>query len=108
MMASVDELALRQNAATGATLLDEHVPGWQWKINLHSLDVSDPARCIGGQVGWETTKSILDHHKALMSDVGMFRLNGDLWDDETYVIEYGILQDQWTCEITRRRDGKSE
>jgi hypothetical protein len=106
MLPEVDELALRQNTQRGADLLDEHITGWQWRINPLSLDVSDPQHCIGGQIGWEETKSILNHHHLLMSDVGMFRLNGnELWDDETYVLEYGILKDQWLQEIKRRRDG---
>lgn len=107
MIPSVDEAGLRMNAIKGADLLDDHITGWEWKVNLHTLDVSDTVRCIGGQLGWETTKSILVHQRLQLSDVGMFRLNGQLWDDETYVIEYGILQDQWEREITRRRDGTS-
>ena len=105
---SVDELALRQNAVRGAELLDDHIPEWQWQVNPHSFDVRDSTKCIGGQVGWEKVKSILNHHQMVLSDAGMFRLvsySGDPNWEETYTLEYGILQDQWMIELQRRRNG---
>lgn len=48
------ELTIEQRVAAGAAWLDENRPGWLDRIFLNSLDVSDCALCVLGQVygGW--------------------------------------------------------
>jgi hypothetical protein len=36
--------------ARGVELLDEKVPGWRERIDPNALDMSDPARCVMGQI----------------------------------------------------------
>lgn len=38
------------NVARGAAWLDENFPGWERRVDLSILDISDPALCICGQV----------------------------------------------------------
>jgi len=35
--------------SAGAAWLDEHRPGWWQRINLETLDLGDPCRCVLGQ-----------------------------------------------------------
>lgn len=39
--------------AAGAEWLDEHEPGWEGRIDLAKLDLSDSCRCVLGQVAPE-------------------------------------------------------
>ena len=43
-------------AANGAALLDERRPGWLWDIDLSRLMLSDPCRCVLGQLWAEETE----------------------------------------------------
>lgn len=36
--------------ARGMALLDERMPGWEHNIDLGSLDVGSPSRCVVGQL----------------------------------------------------------
>lgn len=52
--------------ANGAQLLDEKIPGWYRRIDLRTLDLSNPQRCICGQLAggannwdWEVTTRFL-------------------------------------------------
>ncbi len=42
--------------ARGVALLDEKVPGWRERIDIETLDIESPQRCIVGQPcgGYET------------------------------------------------------
>ena len=42
---------IKKRVARGAALLDEKRPGWEAMIDLSSLDISDPYKCILGQSG---------------------------------------------------------
>lgn len=43
-------MTIQERVANGAALLDEKKPGWRDKINLEELDISDPSRCVVGQL----------------------------------------------------------
>ena len=109
----VDELRLRENASRGAAILDEEVSEWHWEVKLTDLDMKDPTKCIAGQIGWERMRQITTRLQVLPSELGLVRLqyNSPNYDwEDTYLEEYGILKDQWECEIRRRRqvDGTRE
>jgi hypothetical protein len=107
ILSSVDELQLRENASRGAGIFDEEISEWYWEISLEKLEMSDPPVCIAGQIGWYRVRAIMDRRQILPSEMGLVRLNfgstHNRWEEE-YLEEYGILKDQWECEIRRRRD----
>jgi hypothetical protein len=41
---------IEQRVAAGAALLDRVVPGWASRVNVETLAMWDPSRCIIGQV----------------------------------------------------------
>ena len=42
-------MKLPKNVERGAELLDREVPGWEGKIDLETLDLASPDRCVLGQ-----------------------------------------------------------
>jgi hypothetical protein len=105
----VDEIATREHAIAGAQMLDDEVSEWYMEVNLDNLVMADATRCIGAFIGWDRMKSILRRREISGVDVGLVRasyyrmgITDGGWD--AYTEEYGILQDQWICEINRRRE----
>lgn len=41
---------MRERVARGARLLDQRAPGWWHRVSVLDLDISDPAKCVLGQV----------------------------------------------------------
>lgn len=48
-------LTIPERVAQGAAWLDEHYPGWERHIDLTRLDLSDPCRCVLGQLALAIT-----------------------------------------------------
>lgn len=44
------KLSVRKRVENGARWLDENFPGWEDRINIDTLDLSNGQRCICGQV----------------------------------------------------------
>ncbi len=76
-----------ERVAAGAQLLDEKIPGWYKRINLDTLNLSNPTNCICGQLSdignWETVLSFL----------------GEGPDREAFVMEHGFCADYATHEL---------
>lgn len=51
---------LAERVAAGATWLDEHVPGWEHRIDLAKLNLSDTCLCVLGQVFEERAAAAWD------------------------------------------------
>lgn len=45
------DMTLEARVERGAALLDREMPGWWERIDVVRLDVREPCRCIGGQLG---------------------------------------------------------
>lgn len=50
MDAMTETMTIAERVAAGAALLDEHVPGWDRRINLVLLDLPDTCNCVLGQL----------------------------------------------------------
>lgn len=66
--------------ARGMALLDEKVPGWRKRIDLSTLDLSDPSFCIAGQLNcWNLVGSDAYH----------------AFDVPDITFDYAVLDDAW-------------
>jgi len=84
----------------GAALLDDKVPGWQDKIDLATLDMSNCANCVVGQVYGDY-------------DLGLAELDGEAQRQPS---RYGFaalptemfdtLTDKWRAFLERRRNAR--
>lgn len=89
---------IRERVDAGAALLDREEPGWEDKIDLDTLKLHDPCRCVLGQVFglYSTGARVLD-------------LNIDASSDHAFeVSEYGKdsytgLTRAWKALIRARR-----
>lgn len=105
-------LTVEDRVARGAALLDEKVPGWVDLIDLDTLDLGSPCRCILGQ-------TFADHPDADLTPFtfgvdSIFKVGADADDIAAYGFEvylddladyYWSLTDEWTRVILARRAG---
>ena len=96
---------IAERAARGAALLDEHKPGWWERIDLDTLALESPCRCILGQLWsaehpddpYEIALDELDLHDK-DEDFGFDKYSGPgSWS------EYALLTDAWHALIEARR-----
>ena len=101
---------IQARVACGVALLDEKLPGWVERIDLDTLNLASPCRCILGQtwdlpVGVDYTAFAL-HADALDIDGDEevaygFNAGGEDWfEDEG---EYDALTAEWKRVILARR-----
>lgn len=88
----------------GAEWLDENHPGWEFRIDLGDLQMSNCERCIVGQ-------AVGDYWTVMAEQTGSWMLeNGEMW-----AIEYGFdvpgignragyrqLEEEWTRVVKER------
>jgi hypothetical protein len=88
---------IAERVAAGAAWLDANRPGWVERIDLETLDLGDPCRCIVGQlnVQWGGLK-IADDPRWHAASLGF-----DTWLAEGY--EYSALTAAWRQLIIARR-----
>jgi hypothetical protein len=94
--------------AAGAAWLDANRPGWWQRINLDTLDLGDPCRCVLGQEYGD----FADGPEELVDDTKSVVANGfdalDFWfvNDRTprdVLTELADLTAAWRALITARR-----
>jgi hypothetical protein len=51
-------MSAREAVARGVALLDEHMPGWELKIDVGTLDMGDCDVCVLGQLVGEYTEGL--------------------------------------------------
>ncbi len=102
--------AIRDRVEKGAAWLDDREPGWEGRINLGELFISDVTQCICGQVflenlensAWNTVNGY-DYAQRLdgfqPGTMGFETLN---WNNAN--AEYGALGDAWVELIKERYD----
>lgn len=105
-------MTIEERVERGANLLDERAPGWYDRIKIQTLVMSEPCKCVIGQV-FLIEPDGLDHdqYKAITSDLGLpgqldvyygFEVSDD--DDALdYNAEYQLLHDAWIDLIEQRR-----
>lgn len=90
-------VVLDPRVVRGTELLDERMPGWAERIDLETLRLSSPCKCICGQIGGGYAKGMerLGH-----PDNGDGRSFGFFCDDFS---EYSALEQDWRLAILSRR-----
>ena len=94
----------RARVASGAELLDDLMPGWHDRIDLNSMHVSSPSRCVLGQL---YPGGLPDPYCAGIAALGIndeddedvdlgFQTAGEAW-------EYGVLTVEWRAQTEMRR-----
>jgi hypothetical protein len=91
-----DELAER--VERGAALLDERRPGWWDEVDVGSLYLGDPTRCVLGQL-WE------DSYGVGLKALEMGTDSSDRYGFSLFTGRYKIktLTNLWRAAIERRR-----
>lgn len=89
---------VQERVARGATLLDEHEPGWELKIDLGTLALESCYQCVLGQLFGHFDEGVeeLFLDKPMGSSVG-YGFCGPLDG-------YDRLNDEWTRVIKERLD----
>lgn len=95
----------KKQIEAGASLLDEKVPGWESKIDLEELDLSDTYFCVIGQLFPHTryVKVICEvFWSDLDQDTSQLSINHGFALD--VFSEYPALTKEWKQFIQERRD----
>lgn len=106
----MSELSIPERVAAGAAWLDEKYPAWIDRIDVDTLNVASPCKCILGQAFGDYDTSPYD---ARWSPTGGYAardrgFNVDVWDEMPYVeeeAEYADLTAEWRRLIESRRAG---
>ena len=102
--------AARLRVARGATFLDADDPGWPLRLNAATLELSDGAHCVLGQLhgGFRTgllRARVLDLSSAplaSLSPVGLgFQARSDL-GEEIEALDYAFLNRAWREALEER------
>jgi hypothetical protein len=107
--------AARSRARRGAAYLDAADPGWPHRINPSTLELSDGAHCVLGQLHGEFRTGLLRTRiwdgssaaslqlfsRAAPEDLG-FRARTDA-GEKLAALDYAFLNRAWREEIERRR-----
>lgn len=87
----------------GMALLDEKVPGWEYRLDLRTLDVNSCTQCVVGQLfGIHNSDLLYLGYQALGVESPRqygFSLDWDL----SYRATYGGLNRAWKRKIRERR-----
>lgn len=75
---------IAERVAKGAALLDEREPGWWQRIDLDTLDLKAPCRCILGQL--DTDRQDHDLWLWIASRFGL-----DVWEDDDKRLGFNVL-----------------
>ena len=84
---------IRARVAAGAQWLDQHRPGWIDRIDLITLDVSDPECCVLGQLDDEWPVELTDWHTAEAHGFFVIRERRRLYTEVD--AEYAELTSAW-------------
>lgn len=82
----------------GAMWLDDKMPGWELKVNLQDLEMSDCASCVLGQLFGHFTNADVKDPELLGFEVN------DVWPDALGYVSYDDLRVAWTTLIKQRLD----
>jgi hypothetical protein len=101
----------RQRAGRGASLLDDRDPGWAARVNPRSLELSDGAACVLGQLHGEFRSGlrrarIIDLSSAPLASLSPVDLGFQAvrhLGDEIERRDFAYLNRAWREEVTRRR-----
>lgn len=99
-----------ERVVAGAKFLDEHMPGWEKRVNLDELEMSSECLCILGQQNGsygQVAESLgLDPDGKQATDLGFLESTlGDVNANLHAVLaEYHALDDAWHDLITARRE----
>lgn len=99
-----------ERIARGAKMLDTIAPGWEYKINLETLNVAGCSKCVLGQVfGHNGALTAMALHGEECENNGFRLSNGEfiialnsIYRSSPYV----QLTAEWKLEIERRRSIK--
>jgi hypothetical protein len=82
---------IAERVAAGAEWLDEHRPGWVWRIDLDTLDLGDPCRCVLGQEFREVAV-VQGFPSGYLAGRKVFDEDGanDWWRDTEVAAHYGF------------------
>jgi hypothetical protein len=61
------------NIARGMEWLDEHMPGWSSRIDVETLDLGEPCRCVLGSLDGNYYEAMLRAGHAEVDDLGIIR-----------------------------------
>lgn len=106
-------LSVIERVERGATLLDEHVPGWYARVDLATLDVAHPCACVLGQLFGNyyaaAALNLVDHDTLVAVshgfDVRLYRRNSQPTHATQAELdaEIGALEAAWIAAIAERR-----
>ena len=91
---------IAERVARGAALLDQHMPGWENKVNLNILDIGLMDDCILGQCYgryWDGARALKVFGRSSAS------LGFDAGDNKG---DYELLTEAWAQLIEARREAK--
>lgn len=91
-----------ERAARGSRWLDDNEPGWEEKIYLPELDLSEPDACVCGQIGPGFYRYIFEKG---LSGYRAHRLGFIIWErgEKGGTKEYASLTSAWKRLIRKRR-----
>lgn len=99
----------------GVKWLDENSPGWEHKIDLDTLDVNQPCRCILGQTSgyWETLEAQVapefgESTLAVMLKRENWSEEHGFKGDDIQDLFYPDLTDQWKVMVEKCRARESK
>lgn len=105
-MTTIDE-----RVAAGAAWLDEHRPGWWQRINLDTLDLGDPCKCVLGQEYGQfgnAPDEMWDHGSNAHRRDRAMGFNAEAVDFGRGDDEFDALTAAWRTLITARRDAAAD
>lgn len=105
---------MARRVAQGAALLDVHMPGWEAKINIPTLDMGHIADCIVGQLDdgevgrglpGSVTRFWIEDYDYLMypTELGLELGREEKETDIGNLTLYAFLRDFWIYEVEKRR-----
>lgn len=93
--------------AAGAVWLDEHQPGWFWRVDLGRLDVRRTCRCLLAQLFGDYAAAPLSAAQAVAlgfdTSVGASTTDRGPDVDEAITDEFANLTELWRIHICHRR-----
>jgi hypothetical protein len=102
----------REAVARGVALLDEHMPGWELKIDLGALDMGDCDVCVLGQLVGNYTRGLhkLGIYDGWFGPISYEEIPACAWFGfESGTIagserDYAALEQEWARVIKKRLD----
>lgn len=100
------KISLQERVKNGINYLDSNHPGWHEKIDLDTLNIEFPSKCIMGQLDLEDEIRSENKFTAYPYLEDTIYLGMDLFIEEDLRENWNILQECWENEIKNRLGNK--